>query len=238
MSLKNNYESVGEQLFRYRSYFPLLMFPIIIYDIIFFYNNNINYSITLISGIITSYLGEIIRILTIAFIFNGTSGRNTKIQFATRLNTTGIYSIVRHPLYLGNYFILLGPCIFTGNINIVIIYTLSFWLYYERIMFAEEKYLKNKFENKFDDWTRKVPAFIPNFRLYIKPKGIFSLKRLIEHEYTGIFGIIIMYSILLISHNYKVYNNIYLSTSWTMLLMGTILMFALFRSYKKLIRLK
>jgi len=237
MSLKNNYEKVGEELFRYRSYFPLVMFPIIIYDIIF-NNININYSSTLILGIITSYIGEIIRILTIAFIFEGTSGRNTKTQFATKLNTTGIYSIVRHPLYLGNYFILLGPCIFTGNINIIIIYTLSFWLYYERIMFAEEKYLENKFNHEFNNWTTKVPAFIPNIKLYLKPKGTFSFKRVIEHEYTGILGIIIMYSILLMSQNYKFDNYIHLSKLWNMLLVLTVLMFIIIRTYKKIIRLK
>ena len=32
-----------------------------------------------------------------------TSGRNTHDQVADSLNTSGIYSIVRHPLYVGNF---------------------------------------------------------------------------------------------------------------------------------------
>ncbi|MGB8874133.1 MAG: hypothetical protein WCC75_12145, partial [Desulfobaccales bacterium] len=38
----------------------------------------------------------------------GTSGRNTQGQVAETLNTTGIYSLVRNPLYLGNFLIWLG----------------------------------------------------------------------------------------------------------------------------------
>ena len=68
------------------------------------------------SGIIISFLGEAIRIFTVAYTPAGTSGRNTKQQLADTLNTTGIYSLLRHPLYLGNFFMFLDTFIFTVNI--------------------------------------------------------------------------------------------------------------------------
>ena len=55
-----------------------------------------------------SFLGLFIRIVTVGRAPIGTSGRNTREQVANTLNTTGIYSLVRHPLYLGNYLVFLG----------------------------------------------------------------------------------------------------------------------------------
>ena len=51
-----------------------------------------------------SLLGEAIRIFTVGYAPRNTSGRNTITgQIADELNVTGIYSQLRHPLYLGNF---------------------------------------------------------------------------------------------------------------------------------------
>ena len=72
--------------------------------------------ILLLSGLIISFLGEGIRIFTAAYTPTGTSGRNTKLQIAGTMNTTGIYYLLRLPLYLGNFFMFLDTFIFTVNI--------------------------------------------------------------------------------------------------------------------------
>ena len=62
-------------------------------------------------SVFVSILGLVIRFYTIGTTPKGTSGRNTKNQIEQKddfLNSTGLYSLVRHPLYLGNYFIWLG----------------------------------------------------------------------------------------------------------------------------------
>ncbi|MGC9453013.1 MAG: methyltransferase family protein, partial [Oceanipulchritudo sp.] len=51
----------------------------------------------------------------------GTSGRNTKQQVAYSLNTTGFYSVVRNPLYLGNFFMYLGIALFTHHWWLVLV---------------------------------------------------------------------------------------------------------------------
>ncbi len=55
-----------------------------------------------------SYAGLVLRCLIVGFVPGGTSGRNTTEQRAVHLNTSGAYSVVRHPLYVANFVILLG----------------------------------------------------------------------------------------------------------------------------------
>ena len=72
-----------------------------------------------------------------------TSGRNTqKIRLIGILNTSGIYSVVRHPLYLGNYLMWIGIVVYTHNISFVIIVSLMYWLYYRKNPMFAERFLK------------------------------------------------------------------------------------------------
>ena len=199
MSLLNELKSNGNWLFRYRSYLPILLLPLVFYSLSI--KNNIPHNILLILASTTSILGQIIRILTIAYVPVGTSGRNTKKQRAKYLNKYGIYSTVRHPLYLGNFFMYLGPFIYSANLNFIFIYILIFTIYYERIMFAEESFLLNKFDKEYEQWSAKTPAFIPNIMLYKKSNLKFSFNKIIEREYTGICGLIFLFIFLIYLRN-------------------------------------
>jgi protein-S-isoprenylcysteine O-methyltransferase Ste14 len=129
--------------------------------------------------------GHLIRILTVGQRHIQSSGRNRSKQVADELNTTGIYSIVRHPLYLGNALIWFGLVCLLENYWFVIIFILIFWLYYERIMFAEECFLERRFGDKFKLWSIDVPVFIPNFRKFIPSSTTFSWKTFLKNEYPG-----------------------------------------------------
>ena len=98
MSLKNEFAITGSWLFKHRSYLPLIILPLLFYSL--FTPVGTSFNLLLYVGLSVSLLGECIRIITVAFVPAGTSGRNTKQQKATSLNQTGIYSIVRHPLYM------------------------------------------------------------------------------------------------------------------------------------------
>ena len=91
----------------------------------------------------------------------GTSGRNTRSQICEGLNTDGAYSMVRHPLYLGNFLIWLGVALVPRSAWLLLLVTAAFWIYYERIMYAEEEFLRNKFGERYLFWARthtRVPA--------------------------------------------------------------------------------
>ena len=236
MSLNNEFEATGNWLFKHRSFLPLIILPFLFYCLLTPVNNF--YNTLFYAGLVVSLLGECVRIFTIAFVPAGTSGRNTKQQLATSLNQTGIYSTVRHPLYLGNFFMFLGPFIFTGNIYGIIILILAFWIYYERIMFAEEAYLIKSFGIEYENWSFKTPAFIPNIFLYSPINSQFSLKKVLEREYSGICGIFVIFTILLAFRNYYFNFHPIISDVWTVIFISNIFLYIILRTFKKIRRRK
>lgn len=143
-----------------------------------------------------SLLGLAIRIHVVGHSPAGTSGRNTHAQVADRLNTTGMYSTVRHPLYLGNFLISLGISMFPRLWWLVLVCLLVFWLYYERIMFAEESFLKKKFGNEFENWAARTPAFVPHLGLWKRPASSFCLRTVLRREYSGLLAIAAVFLLL------------------------------------------
>jgi hypothetical protein len=74
---------------------------------------------------------------------------------------------------------------------LILIYVLIFWLYYERIIFAEEAYLRDKFGNEYLDWANQTPLIIPRFRHYRRPDVPFSSRKVLRREYNGFFAVIV-----------------------------------------------
>ncbi len=196
MALIHSFEKSGNFLFQYRGQIPVLLFILAIPVIYatnyeFLSTHESYYWILLGVSIALSITGQIIRAISIGTANKNTSGRNTKKQVAEALNTKGIYSTMRHPLYVGNYFMWIGIVVFTGNIWFIVAVSLAFWLYYERIMFAEERFLERKFGDDYLDWSKKVPAFLPSFKNYEKTSIPFSMKTILRREYSGITATII-----------------------------------------------
>ena len=145
MTLHEDLVKAGNWLFRWRSYLPILFVPILISGLLKFgypKNSHTYHSIWEIICMSVSFFGFFVRCHTIAHVPKRTSGRNTKSQKADSLNHTGMYSLMRNPLYFGNFFMFLGVTLFVRLQWVSVIYGLVFWLYYERIILAEEAFLK------------------------------------------------------------------------------------------------
>ena len=178
-------------MFRFRGQIPVFLFVLAVPAIYFtdvscVIESDEWYAILTGIAIAISLLGQIIRAIAIGTSNKNTSGRNTQEQVAEALNTKGIYSTVRHPLYLGNYFMWIGIVCFTFNVWFIIIVSLLFWIYYERIMFAEERFLERKFGEPYVDWSMGVPAFWPSMKNYQKGNIPFSIKTIMRREYAGV----------------------------------------------------
>jgi len=206
MALVQTFEKQGNFLFKYRGQFPVILFLLASVFIDFTDYASIseaNERYYIIISVLLSFLGFVIRFYTIGTTPKGTSGRNTRKQIAEVLNSTGIYATVRHPLYLGNYLIWIGISTYVFNPLFIVIISLIFWLYYERIMFAEEQFLEKKFGREFLDWSNKIPAFIPGFSNYKTSFFSFSIKTVLRREYSGVLACVISFCFVDIIRNYK-----------------------------------
>jgi len=198
MALVDSFERNGNILFKHRGQIPVLIFVAGLVAVFFtkpaLYNstaeNAATITLTVIAALV-SLSGMVVRAYTIGTTPHGTSGRNTDKQLAKQLNTKGIYSMVRHPLYLGNYLMWAGLLIYTMNFPLFVIVSLVYWLYYERIMFAEERYLEREFGDTYREWSLKVPAFLPAFWKFEKGDIPFSMRSVLRREYSGFFALVL-----------------------------------------------
>lgn len=193
MALQEELKAQGDFLFRYRSYLPFCILPLFILVIFtsetYLYYDGVYNTPLIVVAVFVGLLGQGIRIWVAGFVPRDTSGRNTKEQKASVLNHTGLYSVCRNPLYLGNFLMMLAPIILLGNWLFIVVFALSFWLYYERIIFAEESFLRTKFGQEYVDWTLKTPPFFPKLSGYVPSNMNFSLRSMIRREYNSFFGL-------------------------------------------------
>ncbi|MFB6257330.1 MAG: isoprenylcysteine carboxylmethyltransferase family protein [Flavobacteriales bacterium] len=193
MLLVSSLERQGRILFKYRGYFPVLLFLLVVPFLWMrpeIPQGPIKVLLFALS-VLMAISGILVRAYTIGHTPKGTSGRNTAGQKAETLNTTGIYSLVRHPLYLGNFLIWAGIGMFTYDPVYFLILLLIFWLFYERIMYAEERFLEGKFGEYLSEWAEKVPAFFPRFRGFAPAEKGFSIKKVLRKEYSGFLATVI-----------------------------------------------
>lgn len=199
MALKEELEKQGNWLFKYRSILPV---GILFVGLVVFIETNLQQTITDCTVyyeffcLLVSLTGLGIRIYTVGHTPKNTSGRNTaEGQVADTLNTTGIYSVVRNPLYLGNFFMWLGPALLTESIWFIMSFVLFYWIYYERIVYAEEQFLERKFGTVYKEWADKVPVFIPKLEMFTTSSLSFSIKKVIKKEKNGLFAVFLIFMV-------------------------------------------
>lgn len=195
MALQEQLKHQGDYLFKYRGYLPIifLVFTLAVQGYYIYHESNNSTVVSTISEFMQSiafYVGSfgvLIRIYTVGFTPKNTSGRNTSEgQIADKLNTTGLYSLTRNPLYVGNFFMWMGLVFYIGVVWFFLMFVCVFWIYYERIVFAEEIFLRKKFKEPYLQWAKKTSVFIPVRFSYVHPKNSFNWKKIIVKEKSAI----------------------------------------------------
>ena len=240
MALIEEMDKSGNWLFRWRSFLPLVLYVLAVVVIALRLDTDMDHTQTgwMIACVAVSLFGLLIRAITIGHTPRGTSGRNTKEgQVAEVLNTMGIYSACRHPLYLGNFFMWLGIIMYVGSWWFTIVCCLLFWVYYERIMFAEEYFLRNKFGQKYLIWANKTPAFWPAMGKWKSGETGFSMRNVLKREYSGFFAIFVSMAFIDGLKNYLIYRtwawDELIQPFWLYCLAGSFLVFITLRTLKK-----
>jgi hypothetical protein len=103
-----------------------------------------------IAGFIIAALGQAWRIYAAGVIYKN-----------RQLATTGAYSLVRHPLYLGNFLILAGFTLACGNWIVVAMVALFFLFYYPAAIHYEDHKLEGIFGDEWRAWSGDIPGMFP-----------------------------------------------------------------------------
>ena len=220
MPLGEEFERTGAWLFRHRSYVP----PMLLIGLVAAATQRPGQDNTpglepgwVLIGMTVALIGLLIRALVVGSAPAGTSGKNRGAQMAATLTTTGPYSVVRHPLYLGNLCLWLGLAIAAQTWWGVVIVALAFGLCYERIMYTEEEFLRRSFGAEYLAWATATPAFIPALSRWRGSALPFSLRTVLRQEYYALFSTALMFVILELATVWLESGRVYLSRPWAAL---------------------
>ena len=121
-------------------------------------NNYFARKLFLLSSIISIILG----VLLWCFAVFPSKGIRYKLEKG-ELETEGVYSISRNPIYSGIYFVLLGIQMYTYNILVFIISIIIYIFLSILIIKTEEKWCLKKFGKKYEEYCNQVNRIIPWF---------------------------------------------------------------------------
>jgi protein-S-isoprenylcysteine O-methyltransferase Ste14 len=239
MPMIEEMEATGNWLFRWRRYLPLVTVFLFVAGLKDFAYPLGNLRLeqtweTVCLGV--SLLGLLARVAAVGFAAEGTSGRNREQQIADSLNTTGIYSLVRNPLYLGNFFIGLGVSLLLRVWWVCAIYLLVFLLYYERIIFAEEMFLRAKFGETYLSWAKTTPMLVLHVRNWRPPALPLNWRKILRQEHQTLFGIVVVFYILNSIGEWRLGHNPFADAMWNAIGAVSVVLFAVARVLHKLTR--
>jgi protein-S-isoprenylcysteine O-methyltransferase Ste14 len=104
----------------------------------------------LLPGFLVSMFGEAIQLWCFASLDKGRT-----------LAFNGPYALVRNPMYLGRYFILLGGLMLLGNVWLLLVFTVVYYFYMVNRVKREEEYLRGPLGAPYEDYLRTVNRFLP-----------------------------------------------------------------------------
>jgi protein-S-isoprenylcysteine O-methyltransferase Ste14 len=139
-------------------------------------------------GFLIAVVGQACRIGTIGLAYIIRGGKDHKV-YAETLVSTGLYSHVRNPMYVGNFFLVIGLAVASNSWVFALIgVPLSLGMH-KAIVAAEENFLRNKFGPQFDAYCARVPRWVPRLPgLLTTIRGMrFQWRRVVAKEYAATF---------------------------------------------------
>jgi protein-S-isoprenylcysteine O-methyltransferase Ste14 len=92
------------------------------------------------------------------------------VQASGKLATTGAYSYVRHPQYVGFILVLLGFLFQWPTLLTLAMFPILVWMYV-RLARTEEREALAQFGDAYARYAKRVPGFIPDHYWQSKPQG-------------------------------------------------------------------
>jgi len=105
---------------------------------------------TVAIGLAMAFAGQVFRIYAAGFIHKN-----------KQLASTGAYALVRHPLYTGNFLILIGFALAAANLYVAGGVLAFFLIWYPAAIAYEDAKLERIFEDEWRVWSKNIRAIIP-----------------------------------------------------------------------------
>lgn len=183
---------LGEWLFKKRDYTPVPLIVVgVIWMIVFGVRPTQN---TVLAGAAFVILGELIRFWGVSFIGPISRTRSNKTG---NLQDAGPFSVVRNPLYVGNFFLSLGLVVVSNVLWLVPVYILAFAFQYHYIVAWEEWNLTQKFGKEYQDYCKRVPRWFPRPDLY--KGGSHDFKKALKSERVTVAAIVAVSTALFVA---------------------------------------
>jgi hypothetical protein len=104
-------------------------------------------------GLAVSSFGELIQLWCFATLHK-----------KKELAANGPYALVRNPMYLGRYFLILGALLLTGHLWLPVVYTVLYYFYMSNRVKREEETLRGVFGTEYEEYCAEVSRFVPSLR--------------------------------------------------------------------------
>jgi len=141
-----------------------------------------------------------------------TGGRSTADN---RLDTTGAYSLVRHPLAAANLVIALGLSLFShGWVLPLVVMTIA-GIYYQRRIRRDDGMLRAQFGADFEHWAARVPALLPRSLGYVPPERSFEWGRITRREYSLGAAILLLPIVLDVAEDLVETKTLFIDPVWS-----------------------
>ena len=129
------------------------------------------------AGVILILKGNLIRMMA-----RGHKKRMS--QQGQALVMSGLYSVVRNPMYFGSFLVGCGFVLLLCPFWILPVFILAFYVRFNRQMVKEERLLKRIFGKTYEDYCQKTPRFFParqnilrlESKKFLNFKEVFSTK--------------------------------------------------------------
>jgi len=109
-------------------------------------------------GFVVSMVGQAIQLWSFASLVKN-----------EQLTARGPYVLVRNPMYLGRYFLILGFIVATGSYVAIVAYTLFYWFYMANRVRREETRLAQLLGEPYKIYCGEVNRFLPNVLKVAEP---------------------------------------------------------------------
>jgi protein-S-isoprenylcysteine O-methyltransferase Ste14 len=114
------------------------------------------------TGFLVSLFGEAIQLWSFAALVKN-----------EQLTARGPYVLVRNPMYLGRFFLILGLVVLLGNVYLIVAYAVLYYFYMVNRVQREERHLTEVLGQPYREYSARVNRFLPAFGKLTDPAVLY-----------------------------------------------------------------